>query len=58
MVYIREHIPAKILKISEEIEGIFIELNLKGTKWLLSCIYNPNGQLLYTRRRAPTCLQT
>ena len=44
MVYIREHIPAKILKISDEIEGIFIELNMKGTKWLLSCIYNPNGQ--------------
>ena len=44
MVFIREHIPAKKLKISQQIEGIFIELNMKGNKWLLSCIYNPNGQ--------------
>ena len=44
MVFIREHIPAKFLKISQQIEGIFIELNMKGNKWLLSCIYNPNGQ--------------
>ena len=44
MVFIKENIPAKILKITEAIEGIFIEIDLKGIKWLLFCTYNPNGQ--------------
>ena len=43
MVFVREHIPSKI--ISKEIlsiEGMFIELNFRKKKWLLSCSYNPN----------------
>ena len=44
LVYIKENIPAKVLKITESIEGIFIEMRFKNDKWLLFCTYNPNGQ--------------
>ena len=36
--YIREDIPSKLLadhKLPHDIEGIFVELNLKKKKWLL-----------------------
>ena len=26
----------------EEIEAFFIEINIKGNKWLICCSYNPN----------------
>ena len=47
LVYIKEHIPAKILvnnDLANDIEGIFIELNFKNDKWLLFCTYNPPSQ--------------
>ena len=44
LVYIKDNIPAKILNVSETIEGMFIELSLKCNKWLLFCTYNPSGQ--------------
>ena len=47
LVYIREDIPSKILKntfLSDDIEGIFIELNLRKHKWLLCATYHPPNQ--------------
>ena len=43
MVFAREDIPSKLIsKETLDIEGIFIELNFRKKKWLLSCSYNPN----------------
>ena len=44
MLYIREDIPLKFLtevKLDNEIENIFIEINLRSKKWLLSGSCNP-----------------
>ena len=44
MIYVREDIPSKLLKRHEfpsDIEGMFIELNLKKVKWLLLGTYHP-----------------
>ena len=45
VIYVREDIPSNLLKpqtLPENIEAIFIELNLKNNKWLLIGGYNPN----------------
>ena len=43
MVFVREDIPSKLIsKETLDIEGIFIELNFRKKKWLLSCSYNSN----------------
>ena len=37
LVYIRQDIPSKLLinlKISENLEGVFVKLNFDGKKWL------------------------
>lgn len=47
MVYVREGIPAKELKVyslSENIECGFVEINLKNEKWLLANVYHPPSQ--------------
>ena len=47
LVYIREDIPSKELKshtLAEDIEGIFIEINLRKCKWLLFATYHPPSQ--------------
>ena len=47
LVYIREDIPCKELKshsFAENIEGIFIEINLRKCKWLLFATYHPLSQ--------------
>ena len=42
MVFVREDIPSKLIsKETLDIEGIFIEINFRKKKWLLSCSYNP-----------------
>ena len=42
LLYIREDIPSKLLSINRNIEGFFVEINLRNKKkWLLSCSYNP-----------------
>ena len=44
MLYIRQDIPSKSLteiKSDNEIENIFIEINLRSKKWLISGSYNP-----------------
>ena len=42
--FVREDIPCKIIKTvcDADFEGIFVEINLRKTKWLLCCSYNPN----------------
>ena len=45
LVYIREDIPSKLLNISyiaSHIECLGIEVNLRKTKWLVICSYNPH----------------
>ena len=47
LVYIREDIPSKQLNchiFPEDIEGIFVEINLRKTKWLLFGSYHPPSQ--------------
>ena len=42
LFYITEDIPSKLSSINKNIEGFFVEINLrKKKKWLLSCSYNP-----------------
>ena len=43
MVFVRRDITAKFLSFEDKlIEALFIELNFRKNKWLLSCSYNPN----------------
>ena len=47
LLYIREDIPSNILSkhtFSEDIEGIFIEVNLRTCKWLIFGTYHPPSQ--------------
>ena len=47
LIYIREDIPSKLLadhKLPHDIEGIFVELNLRKMKWLLFASYHPPSQ--------------
>ena len=47
LIYVREDIPCKLLSkhdFPEDIEGIFIELNLRKMKWLLFGTYHPPSQ--------------
>ena len=44
--YIRSYIVASKLNnyiFPNDIEAFFIEINIKGDKWLICCSYNPNG---------------
>ena len=47
LIYVREDIPSKPLtdlKLPHDIEGIFVELNLRKNKWLLFWSYHPPSQ--------------
>ena len=49
MLFVREEIPSKLLseyKPNSSVENIFIDINLRSKKWLLSCSYNPNLTIL------------
>ena len=48
IIYIRSDIPCKMLKtqLPKDIEGSFIELNLRSKKWLLFSGYNPRKELI------------
>ena len=48
ILYIRSDIPCKLSKtqVRKDIEGIFIELNIKNKKWLLFSGYNPKKELI------------
>ena len=45
ILFVREGIPAKILNdhhAHNDFEHLFVEINLRSKKWLISCSYNPN----------------
>ena len=47
IVYVREDIPSKLLSkhsFKEDIEGLFVEINFRKSKWLLGGIYHPPSQ--------------
>ena len=46
LIYVREDIPSKILPqvVQADIEALFIEINLRKTKWLLCGCYHPPSQ--------------
>ena len=44
MLYVRQDIPSKLLSNSDqdsEIENVFVEINLRSKKWLISGTHNP-----------------
>ena len=49
LLYVREDIPAKLksnVRFDHDIEAMFIEINLRKKKWLLSVSYNPHKSLI------------
>ena len=47
MIFVREDIPSKVLnkhKFDGNLEGLFVEINLRKTKWLLFGAYRPPSQ--------------
>ena len=47
LIYIREGIPTRLLNLHTfpyDVEGMFVEINLRKTKWLLYGTYHPPGQ--------------
>ena len=43
MLFVREDIPFNLLTIEEKpIERFYVELNLRNSKWLVNCSYNPH----------------
>ena len=49
MLFVKEDIPSKLLpniNPSGNIENIFVEINLRSKKWLISGYYNPNVGLI------------
>ena len=41
LIYVREDIPCRVIKIMGSLEGISLEINLRKTKWLFFGGYNP-----------------
>ena len=49
LLYVREDIPEKLINninFDNDIEAMFIEINLRKKKWLLSVSYNPHKALI------------
>ena len=43
LLFVREVIASNLLKIEEiPIESFYVELNLRNSKWLVNCSYNPH----------------
>ena len=43
MLFVREDFPCKLLSVENHpMEGFYVEINLRKTKWLLCCSYNPS----------------
>ena len=43
MLFVRKDIPCKILSAENHpMEDFYVKVNLRKTKWLLCCPYNPN----------------
>ena len=48
LVYVREDIPSKLISQFLNVEGFFLEINLRKKKWVISCPYNPNNQTIFS----------
>ena len=47
IIYVRENIPSNVLRkhlFPNDIEGIFVEINFRKSKWLLCVTYHPSSQ--------------
>ena len=47
MIFVNENIPSKLVSkytLPDDIEGMFIEIKLRKTKWLILGIYHPPNQ--------------
>ena len=43
MLFVREDIPSNLLTTEDKpTEGFYVELNLRNSKWLINCSYNPH----------------
>ena len=43
MLFVRDDIPCKLLSLENKpMEGFYVKINLRKTKWLLCCSYNPS----------------
>ena len=53
--YVREYIPSKVLgnaDFGSEIEAMFVKINIRKIKWLISCSYNPHKADIKTHLKA------
>ena len=42
-LFVRDDISCKLLSVENHLmDGLYVEINLRKTKWLLCCYYNPN----------------
>ena len=47
MLFLRENIPAKLIDSeAPPVEGLYVEVNLRKQKWLISCFYNSNKPMI------------
>ena len=46
LLYIREYIPLKLIDTKTTVEGLFVEVNLRGEKWIIGCFYNLKTSLI------------
>ena len=54
MIFVTEDIPSKLVSkhtLTGNIEGMFIEINLRKTKWLIFGTSRPHNQLFFQVRR-------
>ena len=49
MLFARDDIPSNLLTIEKKpIQSFYVELNLRNSKWLVSCSYNPHKNSIGT----------
>ena len=49
ILFVRKDIPSNLLVIEKKpIESVFIEINLRNSKWLINCSYNPHKNNIAT----------
>ena len=47
LLYVREDIPTNLTEVATTpIEGFYVEINLRNDKWLISCSYDPDNNMI------------
>ena len=47
LLYVREDIPTNLIEVATTpIEGFYVEINLRNDKWLISCPYDPDNNMI------------